>query len=439
MVIDCLCDDRPALKACALTCHAWLPRTRHHIYRRITVKYDPDDDFEPTSPEPEYDLPPDEVGVYVEELRIFALPPPWEYDSYNVPLDSNAEGLRNGCRKLWSSLTYYTNLTRLNLIAFDWRYSPQEEAKFRTLVQNVTHLDLAQSNFRSLEHFLSLLATFPKMTSLSLTRVDWPEIEKPIDAPLRLGSPDDTQPRLVFPTTHTRPSLRKMRSFSFVGDGCTPYVVSAIAEWLQNNNDQLREDMEFAWSCICCTGLIHLPRVLSALGGALTHVELHIAGRTQFMEATQGMRHPIYNLEAVLTPNSVLAQGVSFLRENSSLRSILFFVSCSPPRDGEIYMDDPLGPLLSEVSSTEVRTIEFACCYQPNLPWTTNSATFTPKRIDEIISRSTYTNVSRLIFSFSYKFEDHQEQIIPLVERCLPQAVARGILRLEFGWTFKYL
>lgn len=299
MVIDCLCDDLPTLQACALTCQAWLPRTRHHIHRRVTIRIDiddPDEDFEPMSPEPDHDCPSSEVAQFVEELRIMALPPPWEPDSYTAPLDPPTEALRDNCSKLWSSLERYTHLRRLTLIAFEWRYSPSEEMKFMAIFLNITHLDLAQSNFRSLGHFLSLLAAFPNMTVLSLTRIHWPRTEGPLDAPLRPGAPHDTPPRFLFPTRSSSPTLHKLRSLSFVGDGCDPYIVSAIAGWLSQNAHQLRNDIEFVWSCIWCPGLINLPSVLIALGRSVQHVELHIAGRQEFMEATRGTLFITFNL-----------------------------------------------------------------------------------------------------------------------------------------------
>lgn len=36
-VIDLLQDDAAALQACSLTCRAWLPRSRHHIFRRVQI------------------------------------------------------------------------------------------------------------------------------------------------------------------------------------------------------------------------------------------------------------------------------------------------------------------------------------------------------------------------------------------------------------------
>ncbi|KAL6307453.1 hypothetical protein BKA93DRAFT_727392 [Sparassis latifolia] len=38
-IIDTLHADRPALRACSLTCHGWLPRARYHLFRSVT--FDP--------------------------------------------------------------------------------------------------------------------------------------------------------------------------------------------------------------------------------------------------------------------------------------------------------------------------------------------------------------------------------------------------------------
>lgn len=127
------------------------------------------------------------------------------------------------------------------------------------------------------------------------------------------------------------------------------------------------------------------------------------------------------------------------MRENHCLHSILLFVSCSPPLNDSLYMDDPIDPLLSELDSPDLSRIEFACCYQPNLPWTTNSSTFTANHVDEILSRPTFANLSSLVFSFSYKFEQHKDEINRIMGTCFTRAASRGILRLEFGWTFSHL
>ncbi|PCH42391.1 hypothetical protein WOLCODRAFT_137884 [Wolfiporia cocos MD-104 SS10] len=38
-IIDQLYADRAALKACSLTCRAWLPRSRHHLFRKISIEH----------------------------------------------------------------------------------------------------------------------------------------------------------------------------------------------------------------------------------------------------------------------------------------------------------------------------------------------------------------------------------------------------------------
>jgi len=36
-VVDCLSDDRPALEACSLVAKTWLPRSRHHLFNRVSL------------------------------------------------------------------------------------------------------------------------------------------------------------------------------------------------------------------------------------------------------------------------------------------------------------------------------------------------------------------------------------------------------------------
>lgn len=38
LVIDCLRTDTAALRACSLTCKAWLPRARHHLFRTVQIQ-----------------------------------------------------------------------------------------------------------------------------------------------------------------------------------------------------------------------------------------------------------------------------------------------------------------------------------------------------------------------------------------------------------------
>ena len=37
LIIDQLCGDRASLEACSLTCHAWLPRARHHLFKSVKI------------------------------------------------------------------------------------------------------------------------------------------------------------------------------------------------------------------------------------------------------------------------------------------------------------------------------------------------------------------------------------------------------------------
>ena len=37
LVIDCLAHDTPTLRACSLTCKAWLPRARHNLFRAVRI------------------------------------------------------------------------------------------------------------------------------------------------------------------------------------------------------------------------------------------------------------------------------------------------------------------------------------------------------------------------------------------------------------------
>ncbi|OCH87113.1 hypothetical protein OBBRIDRAFT_691512, partial [Obba rivulosa] len=64
MVIDYLHDDFDSLKNCSLTCRAWLPACRMHLFRRMTCKKSPlhaITKFIHCSPH---------LGPYVKELRV---------------------------------------------------------------------------------------------------------------------------------------------------------------------------------------------------------------------------------------------------------------------------------------------------------------------------------------------------------------------------------
>lgn len=37
LVVDCLRNDTASLRACSLTCRAWLPRARHHLFRHVQI------------------------------------------------------------------------------------------------------------------------------------------------------------------------------------------------------------------------------------------------------------------------------------------------------------------------------------------------------------------------------------------------------------------
>ncbi|KAL4246646.1 hypothetical protein ABKN59_008145 [Abortiporus biennis] len=46
-IIDFLHDDRNTLKSCSLVCHSWIPATRFHLFRRITLDLTPNDNSKP--------------------------------------------------------------------------------------------------------------------------------------------------------------------------------------------------------------------------------------------------------------------------------------------------------------------------------------------------------------------------------------------------------
>lgn len=38
-IIDCLSDDQGTLRACGITCRSWLPRARHHLFKRAAIDW----------------------------------------------------------------------------------------------------------------------------------------------------------------------------------------------------------------------------------------------------------------------------------------------------------------------------------------------------------------------------------------------------------------
>ena len=144
LIIDNLQDDPLALRACTLTAHNWVHRSRRHLHSRVRI------------------------GEYYINLNRYSCPQTASYvrelDLYMVRTTRGRQ--RTTTDRLWEMVERFPNLKSLIIRDFEfYRLSPQRYALLRNICAKLHTLELHHVQFADPVDFLSFIGSCVKLRS----------------------------------------------------------------------------------------------------------------------------------------------------------------------------------------------------------------------------------------------------------------------------------
>lgn len=168
-VIDCLGDERDALKACSLVCRDWLHHCREHLHRTVTL-YHQNCKIHPSQiPDVTRLLALAAVPAYTQELIL-------ESKINYAPHKTESARDDDGEELFWRVLSKFAHVQTLTAKRLFWvAHSLSNKNRLCASFPRVTKLDVYMSDFIDGTEFLSFITAFPKLTRLKMERVFWCE------------------------------------------------------------------------------------------------------------------------------------------------------------------------------------------------------------------------------------------------------------------------
>ncbi|EMD39707.1 hypothetical protein CERSUDRAFT_112011 [Gelatoporia subvermispora B] len=230
IIIDLVSDDSVSLRSCSLTCSSWLPRTRVHLFKNVSVSVRNAEAFEKL-----ITITP-EIGSYVREIHVYHQH--GVYQSSPVWLDTN----------ILRPLSKYLQQVRKIVLAGEGTYTPT------SLIQlpSIEILEIRDCGIDSLDDLLSLMVGLPRLRSIISRGTDYGPSHKP---PKR----QDEAP----------PSLRVLE---FVQSFMTPgiYMDWLIAQSMCTHLESLTAVP------VAMQHIPHLGRVVQACSSTLRHIRISV-------------------------------------------------------------------------------------------------------------------------------------------------------------------
>jgi len=179
-IIDYLHDDSVALKNCSLVCHSWIPSSRYHLFRQVSLDF----------------------IRFTDRVQIL------QYDHYahrkclilhqcleNSPYVAsyirrliirpgalfNSGGLEKTTRAVSAVLRKLTNLKRLDLVLASWKsLAPHFQDSICTILRlpSVTRLHLLRCHFDTFQDLSSLISHSPGLKELRLQFITFLRISR---------------------------------------------------------------------------------------------------------------------------------------------------------------------------------------------------------------------------------------------------------------------
>lgn len=233
-IIDCLEDDRDALKACALTRRNWVHRSRHHLHQHVTI-----DCSAPKIPSASYYST--GAAQYIRKLKLVAPPSPTLYGGQNAKT-----------RSLWTVIPRFTEIKSLTLMFSNWVGLGKPYGALADITRNVTHLDLVYASFNQLDDLFDFLAMFPVLESLSLASLSFGFSYA--SSSVNFASPP--------------PNLRSLR---YTTHSTAPGFAHCLAQWLSHLPVASSPMFSLTWASAANEGFV---RVLRGLNSRLAHLDI---------------------------------------------------------------------------------------------------------------------------------------------------------------------
>ncbi|KZT02320.1 uncharacterized protein LAESUDRAFT_685559 [Laetiporus sulphureus 93-53] len=316
--IDHLWDDPKALAACSLTCRAWVPTSRLHLFRTVRVQ-----NAKHCAGFAAVLAAAPVIARYVHRLTISA-----EYDGFDqsgqaVEDDEWVNDVVKWVDKLECVRT--VGLSRLRWGAL----MPETQDTLMRLFKNVRMLFLFEVRFDASRDVLDFLSAFPVLDELYFHGVSWAH-ESP--APLMLSGRES----LSKPQIMAKDQERMQLSYLFLDPRSSPMLVT---EWLLSHpSEQRLRTIQLCWREI--DNMKAVGDLLHASGASLECL---------LVEFPDGV------------PEQAVLENEISLVHNTGLRSVHF--GGLNVQASRVFLSNHLFPwvtaMLSQIRSTQLQEITF--------------------------------------------------------------------------------
>ena len=241
--IDYLWDDVDALRACSLTCQAWLPASRFHLFRNLRLRNADD-----VSRFRALLVSAPSTAQCVRKLSLSA-----DYDGTSP--DGQAREDDGWVDETTDLLPLLTEVTTLALARVRWHsLSAETRAAFEHMSRSVRQLFLFEVSFAASRDVIAFLSAFPSLRDLYFHAVSWKE-----DSP----SPFDEQDA-------SEVQSRMQLSYLFLDPKSSPTLVT---EWLlRRPGEPHLQTIQLCWRALADTK--PLGDLLTASGAALEELRV---------------------------------------------------------------------------------------------------------------------------------------------------------------------
>jgi hypothetical protein len=176
-VIDFLHDDWTALKACSLTCKAWLPTSRFHLWNRVVLRY------------------PGDGTDYAEFLKASPVITSCIVDlTIEFPTDRSNDTSREAEAE-WMTDTLipiFSTLKILRQLMFLGAYFGEDAflAKISSSLSTARVVQLSTCHFSKFSSFVELVWSCPSAENLRLDAISFDEVDAYTPRPLSVPRPE---------------------------------------------------------------------------------------------------------------------------------------------------------------------------------------------------------------------------------------------------------
>ncbi|TCD67864.1 hypothetical protein EIP91_011861 [Steccherinum ochraceum] len=392
-IIDLCAGDQPTLLACCRTARSWVERSQMHIHRsiRLRLAYLLNNPARYSS---------SQVAKYVRRLNLGALP---SGPKRGVQDNPSALNRRKGA---WTVLRRLTHLQELVISTLDIQYShfPFVISNIRTTFTNITLLNIPNAQFRTFAHFGTFITAFPNISRLELKKLGW----YPGDQTLPV---DCKQAAESFAAR-----LQQLAILSYgSGDMSTPVCEEFVRLIRQPGVLSVLHTLRLCnWDMVLST--IAISSLFEFCGPSLTHLELPIIAPGYFFP------HRLDEVAEMGFYNLVRLHELTFTTR-AYYSDII--PSCLRFDHGKL-----LPAILSRLGSAHLRRIALSCLHVPP-DEIHNAIKF--DAVDEVLSQPQFGSLQRLEIVFERGDERTNSALEESVKALMPQAMARGIVYIEFG------